>query len=372
MPRYQRGSVYLTGRKQKVWYAMFREDVRSSDGEMARRQRNVRLGTLSELPTKNAARNKLADLLRTSNAPANMSANMDFRTLVERWQKAEGPTMKPSTFDHHRTALPGYVLPVFKNRKIAAISREDVQIFLAENAKKYSQSTLKSMKVAMSKTLGWAEDCNWISKNPCRRIKLPRETGGKRVVRTALSAEQVAAIAGKLREPHATLVLFLYESGLRIGEAVAVRWSDFEGNVLHVTRRVYNGKEHAVKTTHSVRKIPIDPNLLERMRQHGGSDLIFTSTTGTHIEPRNALRRYVQPASRELGIKIGGFHDFRHSLTTQMRRNGTHAKVISGILGHATVDLALNVYDHADVEDFKQPLADIAGLLRDVTKITAA
>jgi hypothetical protein len=50
--------------------------------------------------------------------------------------------------------------------------------------------------------------------------------------------------------------------------------------------------------------------------------------------------------------------------STTMRRNGVHPKVISGILGHAKVGLAMDVYEHANVEGFQQPLSFIAdGLL---------
>jgi excisionase family DNA binding protein len=67
LSRYQRGYVYLTGRKVRVWYGMFREDVQTPEGQIRRRQRNVRLGTRAELPTRDAARNKLASLLRSPN-----------------------------------------------------------------------------------------------------------------------------------------------------------------------------------------------------------------------------------------------------------------------------------------------------------------
>ncbi len=50
MPRYQLGSVYQAGRKQKTWYGRFREDIRKPDGTIKRRNRNIRLGTVSELP----------------------------------------------------------------------------------------------------------------------------------------------------------------------------------------------------------------------------------------------------------------------------------------------------------------------------------
>ncbi len=221
-------------------------------------------------------------------------------------------------------------------------------------------------------TLGWAKSCSWLENNPCRDIKLPKETGGRKVIRTVLTPAQVIAIAEKLEEPYATLVLFLAASGLRIGEAIAVKESDFDGNVLHVTRRIYDGDEDAVKTRHSIRELPIDPALVSRMRQLEKGKWIFQSREGTPVNPGNALKRYVRPAVTELGITIGGWHDFRHTMTTQMRRNGVHPKVISGILGHSKVDLAMNTYDHADVEDFRQPLAFVGReLLRNVTKNAA-
>jgi hypothetical protein len=67
LSRYQRGYVYQTGRKSKVWYGMYQEDVRKPEGQIERRQHNILLGTLAELPT-SAARNRLSELLKTKPA----------------------------------------------------------------------------------------------------------------------------------------------------------------------------------------------------------------------------------------------------------------------------------------------------------------
>jgi integrase len=164
-------------------------------------------------------------------------------------------------------------------------------------------------------------------------------------------------------------VLFLTATGLRIGEAIAIKWSDFEGNVLNVSRRIYDGDVDAVKTKGSIRKLPIEAAMMSRMRQLGEGNWVFRSRGGTPLNPGNALKRYIRPAATELGISLGGWHDFRHTLTTTMRRNGVHPKVISGILGHAKVTLAMDTYDLTDVEDFRQPMAVVAGdLLSSVTK----
>jgi integrase len=174
-----------------------------------------------------------------------------------------------------------YVVPTFGNQRISDIKREDVQLFLAEKAAQYSRSALRSMRVVLSLTLGWARNNGRLQQNPCEGVRLPLSTGGKTVQRTILTTEQVSAIAGKLDEP------------------------------------------------------------------------------------------YVRPAAKELEIPIGGWHDFRHSLTVAMRRNGVHPKVISSILGHSKVALAMDVYDHANVEDFRQPLSFVADeLLQNVTKNT--
>ena len=192
------------------------------------------------------------------------------------------------------------------------------------------------------------------------------------MTRTVLRPEQVTAIAGKLEEPYATLVLFLAASGLRIGEAIAIKWSDFEGHVLHVSRRICDGNVDSVKRENSIRQLPVNPSLVSRMRSLGEGEWIFCSREGTPVNPGNALKRYIRPAAAELHIHLGGWHDFRHTLATSMRRGGVHPKVVSGILGHARVALAMNVYDHADVEDFRQPLAVVAEeLLRSVTKTEA-
>jgi hypothetical protein len=216
--RYQRGFVYQKGRNVKVWYGRIREDVRNPNGQIERRHRNVRLGTLDEYSTKNAARKRLAELLKDS--PPKME--MTFRDLAERWERAEGSTMKATTLHHYKNALRAYVLPEFGDRKITEINREDIQTFLAERACKYSESTLRSMRIVLGLTLGWATNCSWLERNPCSRVKLPKRTGGRKVSRMVLTAEQVNAIAAKLKEPYATLVLFLVATGLRIGEALAV------------------------------------------------------------------------------------------------------------------------------------------------------
>jgi integrase len=224
------------------------------------------------------------------------------------------------------------------------------------------------MRTVLSLTLGWAKNCGWISANPCEGIRLPRVTGGRKVIRTVLTREQILALSARLKEPYATVVLFLAVSGLRIGEAIAVKRSSFSGNLVLVSRRIYDRKEGDVKSRMGVRRLPLDPALVSRMLQLGSGEWIFRSRNDTPIDPKNALRRYVRPAAKALGISIGGGHDLRHTLNTTLRRDGVDPGVRSRILGQSGTSLATDIYDHPDTSDFEQPLAVVAGrLLPNVT-----
>lgn len=75
------------------------------------------------------------------------------------------------------------------------------------------------------------------------------------------------------------------------------------------------------------------------------------TTLATVLAPRKGLEA--------VGISLGGWHDFRRSFCTFQRKKGTHPKVISALMGHSRVHLAMNVYDHCDLRDFEQALMPV-------------
>jgi hypothetical protein len=69
---------------------------------------------------------------------------------------------------------------------------------------------------------------------------------------------------------------------------------------------------------------------------------------------REEFLRSHRPAA--IGVTIGGWHDFRHTLNRMARRNNVHPVVISGVLGHKKVELAPEVYDRASSADIRDAL----------------
>jgi excisionase family DNA binding protein len=368
MTRYQSGRVYKKGKKEVKWYGQFREDQLDADGKLFRVQKNVCLGTVGELPTKQAAKRELDRRMGTG---APVKADMLFSDLASRWRAGVVPTLRSTTATNYIYTLDSHLLPSFGRREIKSIARFDVELFLAEKAQKYSRATLHSMRVVLSRVFSWAVSGGWMEKNPCAGIQLPQAP--TKVKRTVLKPEQVTALAAKLQEPYATLVLLLGATGLRISEAVGVKREDFDGNVLRLRHRFYQGNAGGeygqLKTEKSARNLPLPGWLADRVKGLAkGEGYCFRSQSkeGTPINQKNALRRYIHPACKELGFRIGGWHDLRHTVTTWALKTYP-TKIVSEMLGHSNAKTTLDVYGHVLQEDFELPLAEMAGkLLRDV------
>jgi integrase len=363
--RYQRGSiVWKNTNSGKVCYGMYRVDVQTTTG-IKRKQKKVRLGTRKEFPTDSQARNKLSDIISRTESSSPVAEKMTYGELAKCWQDSEGPTQTTPTADRYAQVLRAWLLPYWNDRSISSITRNDIQLFLNGKAPTYSRSSIRAMRLVLQMTLSFAHLNGWIATYPCVKIKTPRTTNESRGVKRAeMTEQQKLAIADRLAEPHSTLVLLVTRIPVRIEEAIGIKLSDLDGHVWTLKRVVYEGSVYDLEPTEQ-RRIPVmDEGLLDRLRNLGaGREWVFESGVGTPVNPNNIRRRFLKPAAQELGILLCGWHDFRHSLTTEMRRNGTHPKVISDLLGHKKVNLAMDVYDRSNLKDFEQALGSVGNQL---------
>ena len=72
--------------------------------------------------------------------------------------------------------------------------------------------------------------------------------------------------------------------------------------------------------------------------------LVFTCRNGAPLNPKNLLRRVLQPAGRELGLPLVGWHSFRHTHATLLGEVGESLRTAQAILGHSDLKTTLNVY----------------------------
>jgi integrase len=73
--------------------------------------------------------------------------------------------------------------------------------------------------------------------------------------------------------------------------------------------------------------------------------LVFTSGLGSPVEPGNLVRGWTKIIA-VTGARHIRFHDLRHAQATLLLRQGVHPKIVSERLGHASIAITLDTYNH--------------------------
>jgi len=214
--------------------------------------------------------------------------------------------------------------------------------------------------------LGYAEDYEYIVKNPCRRIRLPKVDEVE--VEIFNNAEQTriekAVINSKDNRYYGLLITFY--TGMRIGELCALRWSnvDFAEKCIYVKKSMNraarnddSGKktimlEQEPKTKKSKRRIELPDfivKILRKLKAESNSEYVFSMKNGSFVHPRtmqNIHKRLLAVAD----VKYNKFHVLRHSFATRASEINADVKTVSETLGHSDTRITLNRYTHSLLE----------------------
>ena len=164
------------------------------------------------------------------------------------------------------------------------------------------------------------------------------------------------------------ILLCLY-SGLRIGELIALQWSDidFAKGTLTVSKSCHDGKNGLIidepKTATSRRTIPLPKQLMplvKMLKKRSDSDFVVSSH-GKPISVRSYQRSF-ELLLKKLDIPHRGFHSLRHTFATRAIECGMDVKTLSEILGHKNPTVTLNRYAHSLMEH-KQDMMNRLGKL---------
>lgn len=167
-----------------------------------------------------------------------------------------------------------------------------------------------------------------------------------------LTHAQVATLADAAA-PYQTLIRVLAYSGLRWGEASALRVHavDVERRRLEVDQAHPEvGGKIVVGTTknHQRRSVPIPRFLAAELSEHlagkSPADLVFTSPEGGVLRNTNFRPRFFDPATERAGIPGLTPHELRRTAASLAIKAGANVKVVQQMLGHASAAMTLDVY----------------------------
>jgi integrase len=212
---------------------------------------------------------------------------------------------------------------------------------------------------------------------------------GPKVVRTegrTLTPDQARRLieAARGRRNEALFALML-ATGLRRGEALGLKWQDFDrySGIIRVARQLTREGSVLVtsdtKTFRSRRALnlpePLVAALLEHERRQGEErvrrrtrwvegDFIFTSRRGTPLDPRNFYREF-RAICDDAGLGHWHPHELRHSAASLMLAQGVKLHVVSQVLGHSSSRMTSDVYGHLLEPDRREAARAMGALLWD-------
>jgi len=289
-----------------------------------------------------------------------------FKEYADSWIKTTVPaTCKSSTTRDYEDILRIHVLPVFGDMRITDITRGKIKDFLLDKTNKgYAGSTVTHIKNAISGVLNKAVDDELIPANPAHRLGKIIKAKDRTEDMDPLSASELQHLLDTVQakfSAHYVLFLLLARTGLRIGEALALQPGDidFNGRFIKVQRGISRGKVELPKSG-KTRLVDMSAQLAEALKVHhlqskkkglalglGDSpEYVFTNEKGGLLDKDNWRRRVFNKTLEKAELRRVRIHDLRHTYATLRISKGDNIADVSAQLGHHSVKLTLDVYNH--------------------------
>ena len=314
--------------------------------------------------------------------------DMDTDTFVETSERAFGeyltdwletsvkPRVRERTCSDYKSLADRYLRPPLGHRKLAQITAPEIQaVYAAMQARGLSPRTVRYAHSVIHSALEQAVKWRLLARNPAKLVDLPRTERREMRSLTAEEASHLLATARGTRWE--ALWTLLLTSGLRPGEALALRWSDLDGDRLRVQRTLVwrpGGAWQLVepKTPKARRVVSLPASARRALNVHRTKqleerlkvgadwealDLVFCSKRGRPLEYRLLVQRIFKPLVRQAGLPDLRPYDLRHSCATLLLAAGENVKVVSERLGHASASLTLDIYSHV-LPDMQQRAAE--------------
>jgi integrase len=270
---------------------------------------------------------------------------------------------KPSTRDSYKAVLNLHIKPVFGDKRLDEITRKDIKSFIVEKqASGLSANTVRLILSYLSAILNEAVDDEIIDGNPALRVRKAIAKDHKEEISplTAGELNHLLETAEKHFSDHYTMFLLMARTGMRIGEVTGLEWGDidFNGRFIEVRRSIVRGRVSTPKSGKS-RRVDMSPQLAGALEVHktaskrkglalgtGEPSSVFTNRIGGKIDLNNWRRRVYNKVLTTARLRKIRIPDLRHTYATLRIAAGHNISDVSNQLGHHSVKLTLDVYNH--------------------------
>ncbi len=275
-------------------------------------------------------------------------------------------SVRKSTYDRNESLCRVHLIPALGRKKLKTLGAADVAGFYRSRLDAGSSvASVHKMHETLHKALKQAVRWGYMTKNPAADVDVPRVHNEEVRPLTRDEARRfLKAVRGDRLE---ALYVVALHTGLRQGELLALRWDDvdLEENTIIVRRTITkDGGKLLIgptKTAKGRRTVKLTRDAAEALRAHltrqleeidglgdgyqpGG--LVFATSKGTLLNPTNLRKRSFAPLLVRADLPHHTFHQLRHTAATILLLKNVNPKIVSELLGHASIAITLDTYSH--------------------------
>jgi integrase len=330
-----------TGKRKRKWHS-FKGSKREAQVEAARLIASVGAGCYIE-PSKTT----VADFVRTR---------------IDQWETAGDISVR--TAERQRQLLAHQIVPHIGAKVLRKLKPLDIEAWHTALRGSVAARTIGHAHRVLSKALKDAAKNDLVSRNVCKEQAAPKiEDVEQPIVR------DVPALVAKLGGwRYGTVAMVAVFTGLRLGEALALRWSnvDLDRKILRTVEALEQTKRFGIrfktpKSKAGKRDITLPDLLVDALRGHRKAQLELRMQVGAGKLPDDALLfstiegRPLSPIdvsvlwgrfAATIGMPEITFHALRHTHASQLIDAGVDIVTISKRLGHSKPDITLRIYAH--------------------------
>jgi len=277
----------------------------------------------------------------------------------------------PKTIESYRQLINSHLIPELGNIKLVELEARHLQTMYAKKKNMgLSARTVRYLYNLMSQVLSYAMKQGILSRNVAQNTEPPRMEHKEL---NTIRPEQIGMfLEAASKTPHYALFYLLLHTGLRRGEALALKWKHVDTGLaslgvqgyLSVTQSLgkVNGKTYIrePKTGSGKRRVALSPSSISVLQQHkterqrlftslGNTltedDYVFCHYDGAPLDPSTISHAFAR-VLHKAGLPPMPLHGLRHSHATLLLQAGTHPRVVMERLGHSSIRVTIDTYSH--------------------------
>ena len=359
--RHTSGSVRFDKRR-KTWNYLWYETGK---------RRSKLIGSKQEYPTKAAAWKAVETIRALMKQPTSEASAPMVQTLVDQYREEKMPK-RYSTRRAYNAWLSNHVLPKFGTCALSDVQARPAELWLESlSLTPRSRAAVRGLLRILWEYAMWRGDVP-TQRNPMELVTI--KGASKRTSKPrSLTVEEFQRFVHHLGEPFHTIALVCVCFGLRISEALALKWCDVDwlNGKLTVERGIVRQRVDDVKTETSHKAITITQTMIEALKTwkqttqfSAQEDWIFASPAQLGRLPWSAdsVNDAYKKAASAAGIGHVSTHSMRHTYRSWLDAVGTPIAVQQKLMRHADIRTTMNMYGDVVTDEMSVAASKISHL----------